>query len=129
MTALARQRQQRSMRVDRDLAPRPGASWRRELGIGEAEVVVIPGHVLAAQLHRNGLWPADLTSALCGDPLPGESAYERAPEVTIAPYDPAHDYVPYQASITPQEKLRQMAQIKGSSRDRRRRLAVAKGEG
>lgn len=129
MTSLARQRQQRSMRVDRDLAPRPGLPWRRELGIDDEAPIDIPSHVLAAQSHHNGLWPIDLTSALCGDPLPGESAYERGPEVTIAPYDPAQNYVPYQAGISPREKLRQLAQIKHSSRDGRRRLAQTKGEG
>lgn len=114
----------KSYRVEMGYEARPGASWRKQLGLGEVVPLEIPDDVLAEQIHHNGLHPRDVTASICGDPLPGESVLERGPELTIAPYDPVRNYVPYQPGISPRERLRQM-----SPRERRRRLAQTKGEG
>lgn len=120
----------KSYRIEMGHDPRPGASWRRQLGLGEVVPVEIPDAVLTAQLDHNAKGYSDITASICGDPLPGESAYDRGPTVTIAPYDPVRNYVPYQAdAISPREKQRQTAQIRRSSRHRGWRLTHTKGEG
>lgn len=127
MTATRGQRIRRSLRLDRGLPARPGISWRKEMGIGAVVPFEIPDAVLAAQLHHNALNYSNVTAAICGDPLPGESMYERGPEVTIEPYDPMLNYVPYQTDILPRERLRRAEQIKSSSRNRGWRSTHPKG--
>lgn len=86
MTSSRAERRQRSLRLDAGLPARPGASRRRELGVGGVVPIVIPAQVLAAQMRHNELVPGDTTAAICGDPLPGQSALERvaAPVLTLA---------------------------------------------
>lgn len=103
-----------------------GESWRNELGIGAVVSIEIPMDVLATQLRRNAMNYPNVTAAICGDPLPGESAYERmpevtTPEVTIAPYDPVRNYVPYQVDDTARSYHR-------CGERKRRRVALTKGE-
>lgn len=109
-----------------ELGMESGESWRKELGIGAVVPIEIPGDVLAAQTRRNAMSYLDVTAAICGDPLPGESAYERMPEVTlpevtIAPYDPVRNYVPYQVDDTARSYYR--------CGGKKRRRVAHKGEG
>jgi hypothetical protein len=106
-----------SVRVDNGLSPRPGASWRVELGLGATEPVIVPDHVLDMQAHRINLKPADITSAVCGDPLPGESALDRLPAPKIAPtQEPAKMQNPADGAYTL------------SARQKRRRAFIANAE-
>lgn len=84
-TQLKRKQPTISIRRDQGMSTHSGLSWRAELGLGEPQPIVIPDEVLAVQAHRINLKPADITSAVCGDPLPGESALDRMVAPAIAP--------------------------------------------
>lgn len=91
-----------SPRRDSGIAPRPGSSWRKELGIGEAEPVVVPDHVWTEQAHRINLRPLDITSLICGDPLPGESALDRMPCTSA---EAVQDVLPRQICAHPPHEI------------------------
>lgn len=109
----------------------PSISYRNKLGIGAVIDVAVPDEVLSERLRRGAMNRASITAAICGDPLPGESAYERGPEVIIKPYDPSRNFIPYRSDISTREMRWQAVQIRLSSRNGRRRPATAqtKGEG
>jgi hypothetical protein len=43
----------------------------------EADIVRVPGKVLAERAKRAAIYPRDLTAAIFGDPLPGYSALDK----------------------------------------------------
>jgi DNA-binding CsgD family transcriptional regulator len=51
--------------------------------IHDAHVVAIPDHVLTERDRRLAQPPRDLTAAIAGDPLPGESALDRRTRVHL----------------------------------------------